>query len=81
MVVLQTRVSVEGITGKHVTEFFINCTDSDYQRWWEGTHLEFHTINRTTDGRWQPRLLRRVRGQTPIEVQGQNHGVCGREAD
>ena len=50
MVVLQTRVSVEGITGKHVTEFFINCTDSDYQRWWEGTHLEFHTINRTTDG-------------------------------
>jgi hypothetical protein len=50
MVVLQTRVSVEGITGKHVTDFFINCTDSDYQRWWEGIHLEFHTINRTTDG-------------------------------
>jgi len=50
MVVLQTRVFVKGITGKRVTDFFINCTDSDYQRWWEGTHLEFHTINRTTDG-------------------------------
>jgi hypothetical protein len=50
MVVLETRVSVEGITGKQVTDFFINCTDSDYRRWWEGTHLEFHTINRTTDG-------------------------------
>ena len=50
MVVLQTRVSVKGITGKRVTDFFINCTDSDYQRWWEGTHLEFHTINWTTDG-------------------------------
>jgi hypothetical protein len=49
MVVLQTRVPVEGITGKHVTDFFINCTDSDYQRWWEGTHLQFHTINRTAD--------------------------------
>jgi hypothetical protein len=50
MVVLQTRVFVKGITGKRVTDFFINCTDSDYQRWWEGTHLEFHTINWTTDG-------------------------------
>jgi len=49
MVVLQTRVSVEGITGKHVTDFFINCTDADYRKWWEGTHLEFHTISRTTD--------------------------------
>lgn len=48
MVVLETRVPVEGITGRHVTDFFINCTDSDYQRWWEGTHLQFHTIHRTT---------------------------------
>jgi uncharacterized protein YndB with AHSA1/START domain len=49
MVVLQTRVSVEGITGRHVSDFFINCTDSDYQKWWEGTHLQFHTVNRTAD--------------------------------
>jgi len=49
MVVLQTRVPVEGITGEHVTDFFINCTDSDYQGWWEGTHLQFHTVNRTAD--------------------------------
>jgi hypothetical protein len=49
VVVLQTRVFVEGITGKQVTDFFVNCTDSDYQRWWEGTHLEFHTVSRTTD--------------------------------
>ena len=49
MIVLQTTVFVKGITGRRVTDFFIHCTDSDYQRWWEGTHLEFHTINRTTD--------------------------------
>jgi hypothetical protein len=47
MVVLETRVSLEGVTGRRVTEFFIHCTDSDYQRWWQGTHLQFHTINRT----------------------------------
>jgi uncharacterized protein YndB with AHSA1/START domain len=49
MVVLETRVLVKGITGKRVTDFFINCTDPDYQRWWEGTHLQFHTVNRTED--------------------------------
>lgn len=49
MVILQTRVPVESITGRHVSDFFINCTDSDYQKWWEGTHLQFHTVNRTTD--------------------------------
>ena len=49
MIVLETRVLVRGISGKRVTDFFINCTDPDYQRWWEGTHLQFHTINRTED--------------------------------
>jgi hypothetical protein len=49
MVVLHTRVFVKVITGKQVTDFFVNCTDSDYQKWWEGTHLEFHTVQRTTD--------------------------------
>jgi hypothetical protein len=49
MVVLQTKVCVNGVSGKLVTDFFINCTDADYQRWWKGTHLEFHTVNRTTD--------------------------------
>jgi hypothetical protein len=49
MVVLQTRVRIKGVTGKRVTEFFVSCTDTEYQRWWEGTHLQFHTINRTAD--------------------------------
>ena len=22
----------------------LNCTDADYQNWWPGTHLAFHTI-------------------------------------
>ncbi len=49
MAVLETRFWVEGITGKQVTDFLINCTDSDHRRWWGGTHLEFHTIKRTAD--------------------------------
>ena len=49
MVVLQTRVFVKGVTGKRMTDFFVNCSDTEYQRWWEGTHLEFHTVTRTAD--------------------------------
>jgi hypothetical protein len=50
VVVLQTRIAVEGISGKQVSDLFINRTDSDYQKWWQGTHLQFHTIDRTADG-------------------------------
>jgi hypothetical protein len=49
MVVLQTRISARGVTAKQVSDFFVNCTDSHYQRWWEGTHLQFHTLERTED--------------------------------
>ena len=24
----------------------LNCTDEDYQRWWPGEHLAFHTLKR-----------------------------------
>ena len=49
MVTLQTRVFARGITGQQVAQFFIDCTDEDYQRWWEGVHLQFHTVTRTAD--------------------------------
>jgi hypothetical protein len=49
MVTLQTRVYARGITGQQVAHFFIDCTDEDYQRWWEGVHLQFHTVTRTAD--------------------------------
>lgn len=49
MVEMQTEVPVDGISGRQVTDFFVTCTDSDYRTWWEGTHLEFHTVERKTD--------------------------------
>lgn len=46
MLTLKTEVPVQGISGKDVSDFMINCTDKDYQAWWPGMHLAFHTIKR-----------------------------------
>jgi len=46
MITLRTQLAVPGVTGTEVTDFFLNCTDAEYQRWWPGTHLSYHTINR-----------------------------------
>ena len=46
MIILKTEVAVKGISGKSIYDFMLNSTDKDYQEWWEGTHLAFHTIQR-----------------------------------
>jgi hypothetical protein len=46
MITMKTKINVKGITGKAISDFLLNCTDEDYQRWWKGTHLSFHTIRR-----------------------------------
>lgn len=48
MLTLETEIFVEGITGSEILDFLLTCTDEEYQRWWPGTHLEFHTVRRGT---------------------------------
>lgn len=43
MIVFATEVHVSDFTGREVTEFLCRCTDAEYQSWWPGTHLRFHT--------------------------------------
>jgi len=43
---IQTQVHVADITGDEIIDFMLNCTNREYQAWWPGTHLEFHTIKR-----------------------------------
>ena len=47
MIHCTTTVEVTGLSSKDVYEFLLNCTDTQYQRWWPGTHLVFHTLKRT----------------------------------
>ena len=46
MITLRTQIAVSGVTGLEIFNFLLNCTDAEYQRWWPGTHLSFHTIKR-----------------------------------
>lgn len=50
MIALRTEVEVAGISGRSVSDFMLNCTDADYQNWWPGTHLAFHTTRRFPNG-------------------------------
>jgi len=49
MLTLQTVLDVRGLSGRQVTDFLLNCDDKQYQRWWNGTHLQFHTIKRYSE--------------------------------
>lgn len=46
MLTLQTKVRVDGITGTEIFDFLADPNDGAYQRWWPGTHLQFHALER-----------------------------------
>lgn len=47
MLMLQTKMRVEGITASEIFDFLANPNDQAYQQWWPGTHLQFHPLKRT----------------------------------
>jgi hypothetical protein len=42
MITLRTRVRVDGVRGRDITDFLLAPSDAAYQRWWPGVHLLFH---------------------------------------
>ncbi len=48
MLVLESRMRVEGITGRQITDFLLEANDDRYRAWWPGTHLHLHTLTRGT---------------------------------
>jgi hypothetical protein len=46
MLTIQSTVAVDGITGRDISDFLLDCTDDAYRRWWPGAHLQFHTVAR-----------------------------------
>jgi hypothetical protein len=37
-------MTVNGLTGREITDFLLDCGDEAYQAWWPGTHLELHVL-------------------------------------
>jgi len=46
MIAIKTQIYMDGVQGNKISDFLLNCTDEDYRKWWNGTHLQFHTIKR-----------------------------------
>lgn len=49
MLMIQSTVAVDGITGREISDFLLDCTDERYRQWWPGTHRRFHTRARGKD--------------------------------
>jgi hypothetical protein len=41
---LKSEMTVNGLTGREITDFLLDCDDGIYQAWWPGTHLELHVL-------------------------------------
>jgi len=46
VITIQSKVRVADVSGADLLDFMLNCTDRQYQAWWPGTHLAFHTVKR-----------------------------------
>jgi hypothetical protein len=69
MITIQSTTHVQGITAREIVDFLLNCNDREYQAWWPGTHLAFHTVKRRCNnlgnlvymdewiGRWRVRTM------------------------
>lgn len=44
MLVLESELTVAGLTAREVTDFMLDCDDARYQAWWPGTHRSFHVV-------------------------------------
>jgi hypothetical protein len=49
MLTLETSLRVDGISASEIFDVLANPTDEAYQRWWPGTHLQFHPRERHAD--------------------------------
>ena len=45
MITIKTEIFVDGILGKEITDFLLNCNDENYQKWWNGTHIRLSLIH------------------------------------
>ncbi|PEG33548.1 hypothetical protein CQY20_30165 [Mycolicibacterium agri] len=43
---MESEMTVDGVTGREITDFLLDCDDERYQAWWPGTHLELHIVDR-----------------------------------
>ena len=68
MITLISKTYVDGLTAREVVDFLLNATDSDYQNWWPGVHLQFHTLCRYADDIGNVVYMDELIGDTRIKM-------------
>ncbi len=49
MIEIRTEVKLTGVSGKKISDFLLRCNDKEYQNWWPGTHIAWHTKRQNPD--------------------------------
>jgi hypothetical protein len=50
VITLQSRIDLDDVTAREVTDFLLNPRDDAYRAWWPGTHREFHVVRAARGG-------------------------------
>ena len=70
MITIHSKVHVAGANGAGILDFMLNCTDQQYQAWWPGTHLAFHTITHRSGDVGNVVYMDEYVGQRRIKMRG-----------
>ncbi len=70
MISIQSQVHIAGVTGADILDFMLTCTDQQYQAWWPGMHLAFHTVKRVPGDVGNIVYMDEFVGQRRIRMQG-----------
>ena len=49
MITIESKLFVKDLSGEEIFDFLLNATDESYRRWWPGTHLHLHALERHED--------------------------------
>ena len=49
MIAIESEIFVDGISAREVFGFLLDAIDEGYRRWWPGTHLRLHALERHED--------------------------------
>jgi hypothetical protein len=77
MIAIESRVHVTGMGGAQLVDFMLNCTDGQYQAWWPGTHLSFHTVKRRPGDAGNLVYMDEFVGKRRIRVKGTEFPMLG----
>jgi hypothetical protein len=70
VITIESRVDVQQVTGREITDFLLNAGDAAYRAWWPGTHLRMHVVSPGRDHVGDVVLMDEYVGRRRIRMTG-----------